>query len=63
MGTRLIDSVARNHALAGSNAQRVFLRVAVDLYLPLLRVSKLIVPVKGERVIVVSIVGITLPIA
>src|SRR2546423_10396012 len=60
---RLVDSVTLNYAVTGIDAQRVFLNIAIDLNLPLLRVSELIVPMKGECVIVVSIVRITLPIA
>jgi hypothetical protein len=44
-----------NHTIAGLDTQRMFLT--------LLRVGELIVPLKGERVVVIAIVGITFPIA
>src|SRR5215203_632621 len=62
--TRLINSVSLNDTVARFHAHGVFLRLAfsvLNLYLPLLGVSKLLFPVKRECVVVVTIVRITLP--
>src|ERR1051326_1574620 len=52
---RLINSVTLNHTVASPHAQRVFL--------PLRWIRGLIVPHERQRVVVVAIVGITIPVA
>ena len=56
------DPVTFNYAVAGVDAQRVFLNFAVDLDRSLWRESELGVPMKDECVIVVAVVRIALPI-